>query len=662
MSLKPVVVNESFQRSLPDDIPMVKRGDIVLVSEDELTDPRPFAVTLKTPRVQGTIPRTLLEELPEAQASQYLAEFQAMLMLGDTDASASSAAVAAAEVPAPQPYKALLFTLGGAAPLQGVVDLLRRGERLTLFEVVGEHYRHKPNPSAPATPAAPAAALTAPDGQRLTQGYWVLGAGAFGITFRCDELRDAQHREVAIKVTGPPQSELERNFFHTEAFVMAAVNHRNILRAAGPPFEAQLEPGGPMLRCLVTPFCESGDLDAVIRRHIRAPAPGDPAERLVLLQDMVHGLAYLHGKPFPDNDHRVLHNDLKPTNVLLRHDATTGRLTALLADLGLACVYTGGSLTYGLCRGTPGFMAPELFAGSEGQSLLATSGMRPGNTPATDVYAMGVTLYCLYSQTDTAHKTEERPCEDELREAYAELSKMAGGPALVELLVRMCSPDPTARPSMERVQAAVEVVAGAPLDSTPTAPPATATGGVQVELMPLNFRPTTPDLAPFSLQVYRAEIVMTVKMMIEEKFRIGTERQRLVSATGAALDDNKTLAHYEVKSGDTLVLMVTPEPAAPAAPAAPPTLPWDSSDFLLLTVRTLTGMRYELQMKTTDTVDQMKGYISNQASMPPEQQCLLFKGRELKDGKKTLADCGIGRNDVIHLSEKKTKGHVIAGK
>ncbi|KAJ4455757.1 hypothetical protein PAPYR_9255 [Paratrimastix pyriformis] len=480
--LKANVVLFRFKGTTSDDIPLVNCGDVVFVSEED-KDVRPFVVTLKTPPVQGNMPRMYLKELPEPRASQCLAEFEASLAGGPPVPSAQpssggSASAAPAATPGPggqtplaaptpaapavspsQPplYRALLFSVSGPAPLMGVAERLKRGEeRLTLFEAVAE-YRHKPPPGAPAAELQ----LRDPEGRRLTQSYTILGAGAFGITFRCEEPRDAAHRDVALKVTGPPQSELERNFFHNEGYITAAINHPNVMRAAGPSFEAQLEPGGPMLRCLVTPFCECGDLDALIRRHLREPSAdpaADRAERWGVLVDLVRGLAYLHERPFqPDNDHRVLHNDIKPANVLLRRDKTTGRLTALLADLGLACVYTGGSLSFGLCRGTPGFMAPELCAATAEAQALLDSGMRTGNTPASDVYAMGVTLYCMYSQTDTAHRTEELPLADELQAAFAEVA--ARGPEgrlVADMLVRMCSPDPTARPSMGRLLEAVE--------------------------------------------------------------------------------------------------------------------------------------------------------------------------------------------------------------
>ncbi|KAJ4458392.1 hypothetical protein PAPYR_5949 [Paratrimastix pyriformis] len=304
--------------------------------------------------------------------------------------------------------------------------------RLLLFDLVGNTYKHKPQPDAAPVDGTAGLPPVFEDGRPLTRLYWVLGEGSFGVTFR------------AAPVAG-------RAGFFNESFILTAVNHPNVLPAAGPPIEVQ-----------------GGDLDGVIRRHLRNPS-ADPAadrtERWLLLGDMVRGLTYLHGKPFPHNNHRVLHNDMKPANVLLRRQmdpaTKTERSMALLADLGLACVFTGGSLTYGLRRGTPGFMAPELFTmpGAPPGKGVDLS-LRPGNMPATDVYALGVTLYCLYSQTDTDHKTDELPSEVELQKAFAEvaaLEKAAGcPPKLAGLLMRMCSPDPTARPSMEKVAEALE--------------------------------------------------------------------------------------------------------------------------------------------------------------------------------------------------------------
>ncbi|KAJ4459414.1 putative Protein kinase domain [Paratrimastix pyriformis] len=451
-----------------------KRKTIVISAcgPDTPSDALVEITTLRQPRREGRIPRFQLGDVPKADCARYIKEY--LETQSDSDGpSAPSAPSAPPPPPSPSPATSQpappagdhprLFVLAGGRSTLDTVGYLKDGGKLKLIPVVGDPplYRHLPGPSMQRK--------ARPEDPDIIDPYHVLGAGAFGISFKLGDTRKGQE-DVALKATAAPQTALERMMINNESYIPAAVRHPNVLPAAGPPMEVQLEPGGPVLRCLLTPFCEGGDLDKVIRRHLRSPS-ADPAadrtERWWLLVDMVRGLAYLHGKPFEHNDRRVLHNDIKPANVLLRPDRATGRLMALLADLGMACEYTGGSANYGmLLRGTPGFMAPELYAGTaEGQALLAASGMRPGNTPATDVYAMGVTLFCLYTQTDTAHKTEERPSEEELREAYAELGDLeaaAGGrPAvgLVGLLVRMCSENPTARPDMARVWGAVEAVA-----------------------------------------------------------------------------------------------------------------------------------------------------------------------------------------------------------
>ncbi|KAJ4459317.1 hypothetical protein PAPYR_4607 [Paratrimastix pyriformis] len=499
MSLAAYKAVMSFTGTQPGEI-SVKRLAIVLASFDpaNVTDPkaRVEVITFQKPRQEGCIPRSCLLALPEATSAHYVEQYLATLSDSEdgppsaspvaapttpvavtTSAAASSLAAAAATAPpaavsapapaavspAPAPaespapaadpaeaMKHLFVALAddGTPTLKPTVAYLEAGGKVDLIPVVGGLYRHLPGPSLQrkAHPGDP----------DIIDPYHVLGAGAFGISFKMGDTRVGQ-RDVALKATAAPRTALARFMINNESYIPAAVRHPN------------LEPGGPLLRCLVTPFCEGGDLDQVIRRHQRNPS-ADPAadrtERWWLLVDMVRGLAYLHGRPFADNDRLVLHNDIKPANVLLRHDPATGRLVALLADLGMACEYTGGTVNLTpLIRGTPGFLAPELDPTAAAR--LADAGMRPGNTPATDVYAMGVTLYCLYSQTDTVHVTE-CPTEDDLRAAFAEVGAretIAGcRPALVELLVRMCSENPTARPAMGRILEAVEAVAG-PMES-----------------------------------------------------------------------------------------------------------------------------------------------------------------------------------------------------
>ncbi|KAJ4456965.1 putative vesicular transport-associated repeat protein [Paratrimastix pyriformis] len=493
MSLAAYKVVLPFKGTQPGDI-TVERKTIVVASFDPADGSDPKArvdvTTVKKPRQEGQIPRDFLQALPEATSSHYLEEYLATLSDSEetppsVSSSSASGMPSASQTPLATPASPSvsaaaasvhLFvesSVDGAPTLKPTVAFLDGGGKLNLIPVVGV-YKHLPGPSLQRK--------ARPEDPDIIDPYHVLGAGAFGISFKMGDTRKGED-DVALKATAAPRTQLERTMISNESYIPAAVRHPNVLPAAGPPMEEQVRyPPLPRhsdlhtvpRKCHAMHYITSradltcGDLDRVIRRHLRSPS-ADPAadrtERWWLLVDMVRGLAYLHGKPFEHNDRRVLHNDIKPANVLLRRDPATGRLMALLADLGMACEYTGGSANFGLAliRGTPGFMAPELYVES---AQLAAAGLRPGNTPATDVYSMGVTLFCLYTQTDTYHKTEERPSEDELREAFAEVGVMeaAAGcpPVLVDLLVRMCSRDPTARPVMKRVREAVEAVVVAP--------------------------------------------------------------------------------------------------------------------------------------------------------------------------------------------------------
>ncbi|XP_052818938.1 serine/threonine-protein kinase Nek11-like isoform X3 [Mya arenaria] len=192
-----------------------------------------------------------------------------------------------------------------------------------------------------------------------------LGKGNFGTAYLCKDLRHkATDEDGNLKVlkeisVGDLQPDETVDAMH-EAKLLSKLNHPSIVK-----FHDSFIDGEYF--CIVTEYCEGGDLDMKILEHKKNKRQVDEKMVLDWFVQLVLAVHYMHSL-------RVLHRDLKTRNIFLKNNRVK------IGDFGISRILMGTTDLASTFTGTPYYMSPEVLK-------------HEGYNSKSDVWSIGCILY-----------------------------------------------------------------------------------------------------------------------------------------------------------------------------------------------------------------------------------------------------------------------------
>jgi serine/threonine protein kinase len=190
----------------------------------------------------------------------------------------------------------------------------------------------------------------------------VIGKGAMGVVYKAfdpDIRRAVAIKTIRMDLAEHGRAHATRARFKNEAQAAGRLSHPGIVAVYDYGEEAEVS-------YIAMEYVEGNSLREYFSRDTRFA----PRDAVSLMAQLLDALAYAH-------EQGVWHRDIKPANLLVM---TNGKLK--IADFGIARIDSSSLTHIGAVMGTPGYMAPEQYAGANVDWRA-------------DLFSAGVVLYQL---------------------------------------------------------------------------------------------------------------------------------------------------------------------------------------------------------------------------------------------------------------------------